>query len=157
VVDRQLLSVLVKLDELGPKVTRCFSRLGPGASNMLATSDSSPVLVDNLTNSMGRTKCLQVGSDLFTMDLESWNSRSSRRVWVETRHTTGRPLCCLSCVDAWVCAVTALVSDSELLWLRAREGRPDSGACGAVDDVMALLDGERTWNVFSWPKKCQLS
>jgi hypothetical protein len=56
-----------------------------------------------------------------------------------------------------VCAVNALVSDPELLWLRARDGRPDSGECGDVGDVMALLEDERPRDVFSWPKKCQLS
>ena len=115
---------------------------------MLATSGSSPAFDGSLRNSIGRTKCVDSGSDFFTTSLDSWNSRSRRSVCVDTRHTTGRPW---SISVPWLCGM-ALVSDPELLWLRVRPGRLASGEFDekGVGDVRALReDGRSVEGVFS--------
>lgn len=113
---------------------------------MLATRGSSPGLVGNLINSMGRTKCLHAGSDLLTMSLDSWYSRSSRSVWLETRHTTGRPSLCTVVAVAWVWAVVTLASLPEDLCRSAFVGRCESGECEAEGEPRALRprDGGRS-------------
>lgn len=98
-------------------------------------------------NSRGRTKCLQAGSDLETMTLDSWNSRSRRRVWLETRQTTGRPSLWTAVTVACVCVVVALASLPDDLWRITLGGRCASGECDAVGEVMELRprEGGLSW------------
>lgn len=92
------------------------------------------------------------------MTLDRWNSRSRRRVWLETRQTTGRPS--LWTVDRvpWVVKLASLPDD---LWRLALDGRCESGECEAVGEAMELRprEGGLSWTgeAFWWPKKCQLS
>lgn len=105
------------------------------------------------------------------MTLDSWNSRSRRRVWLETRHTTGRRSldAVVGAVVAvgWVCAVAALASLPEDLCLRGKDGWWASGECEAGGEARALRPregglswaGDLSWagEAIWWPKKCQLS
>jgi hypothetical protein len=50
-----------------------------------------------------------------------------------------------------------LASDPELLWVRVRDGRCKSGESDGAGEDRALREGGRSRDVFSWPKKCQLS